>query len=59
MSEDVRPVAAEAAASLRAVVGVIDAGGLAADDSQRAYLAGAADALDSVASGSFEHPAVR
>ncbi len=58
MSEDVRATAGEAAASLRAVVDVIDGGELAADEVQRAYLAGAADALAAVAA-SAAHWALR
>ena len=49
MSEDVRSTAAETAGSLRAVVAAVDAGELDADPARRAYLAGAADALEAVA----------
>lgn len=40
---------AEVAASLRVVLAAVDAGELVADDAQRAYIAGAADVLESVA----------
>ena len=59
METDVRATAGEAAGSLRAIVGVIDAGELVADEAQRAYLSGAADALESVASAVFEHRSMR
>jgi hypothetical protein len=42
------PDPARVAASLRAVLAAVDAGEVAADDSQRAYLAGAAEALESL-----------
>jgi len=43
------PDPGEVAASLRAVLGAVDAGEVSADDVQRAYLAGAADVLESIA----------
>lgn len=46
------PDPVEVAASLRAVVAAIDAGEIGADEAQRAYLSGAADAL-----GRLEGPA--
>jgi hypothetical protein len=49
MDADIRPAAAEAAGSLRAVIAAVDAGELDADEVTRAYLAGAADALAAVA----------
>jgi hypothetical protein len=42
------PDPARVAASLRAVLAAVDAGEVAADDAQRAYLAGAAEALESL-----------
>ncbi|WP_300016856.1 hypothetical protein [Pseudonocardia sp.] len=42
------PVAAEVAEQLRALLAVIDAGEMDATAVERAYLAGAADALDAV-----------
>lgn len=47
-SDDVRADAVRAAESLRLVVASIDAGELEAEPSQRAYLEGAADALDAL-----------
>ena len=49
MGKNVRAAAAEVTASPRAAVAAIDVGELAADEVERAYLAGAADALESVA----------
>lgn len=49
MSSTTPPVAAEVAEQLRALLAVIDAGEMDATDTERAYLAGAADALDAVA----------
>lgn len=46
------PDPAEVAGSLRAVLAAIDAGEIGADEAQRAYLSGAADAL-----GRLESPA--
>jgi hypothetical protein len=43
------PDSARVAASLRAVLAAVDSGELAADDAQRAYLAGAAEALEALA----------
>ncbi|MFD1517346.1 hypothetical protein [Pseudonocardia yunnanensis] len=45
---DGMPDPARVAASLRAVLAAVDAGDVAADDAQRAYLAGAAEALESL-----------
>jgi hypothetical protein len=42
------PDPARVAASLRAVLAAVDAGEVVADDAQRAYLAGAAEALESL-----------
>jgi hypothetical protein len=43
------PEPTRVAASLRAVLAAVDAGEVAADDAQRAYLAGAAEALEALA----------
>ena len=52
MSEDVRPVAAVAAASLRAVLdGVAGASDVVSEPEHTAYLRGAADALAMVGAG--------
>jgi hypothetical protein len=56
MGEDVRPVAAESVGSLRAVIA---AGELDADEVTRAYVTGAAAALDTVARGSADPPTSR
>lgn len=50
MSASGEPVdPAEVARSLRAVVAAVDGGEVDADEVQRAYLTGAADALDGIA----------
>jgi hypothetical protein len=59
MGEDVRPVAAESVGSLRAVIAAVAAGELDADEVTRAYLTGAAAALDTVARDSADPPALR
>jgi len=51
-----RPDPAEVAASLRAVLTAVDAGAMEADGAQRAYLAGAADALDGLAGRVTDRP---
>jgi hypothetical protein len=43
------PDSARVAASLRAILAAVDAGEVAADDAQRAHLAGAAEALEALA----------
>lgn len=48
-AEDVRADAGRTAGALRLVLAAIDAGDLEAEQDQRAYLFGAADALDSLA----------
>ena len=49
------PDPARVAASLRAVLAAVDAGEVAADDAQRAYLAGAAEALESLGQQVGDH----
>jgi hypothetical protein len=45
---DTSPAPTEVAASLHAVLAAVDTGEISADDAQRAYIAGAAEALESL-----------